>query len=310
MKIAYRLWKHLDKKNYASPLTRRIHRYLSEKLMKSGKINYFYPLLPLPKRSYNANETATLASYKKFFSLQLYENVLETLIVGSSHGYYGYRADGGFHEINACEVSQDLYYSYEIYKKYADAPRLKNIVFFYSVFSSGFVLELSIPKLCDPYYYFYGIPYRFGECPDNQKKKEAFSSFAARVKQHPDFKYVGNITPPYFFTKSTAEQRTEDHLKCNRRDENQTAYVAKAAELAKEKGHKLYVVIPPCRSDYVRCTPPYEQLFSELSELKDRINILSFYGDERFTDSDFGDTDHLNDAGAQKLTGFIREMMM
>ena len=44
-------------------------------------------------------------------------------------------------------------------------------------------------------------------------------------------------------------------------------------------------------------------------KLKKQVKILSFFGDERFSDSDFGDSDHLNGQGAQKLTAFIRDSM-
>ncbi|MBR1778686.1 MAG: hypothetical protein IJ752_08925 [Alphaproteobacteria bacterium] len=304
--ILYRLWKHLDKRPYASSFLRSIHKYLSTKLIKQGKIDTFYPLL----KKYKINQAAVLPSYKKFFCLQLFENVLETLVVGSSHGVYGYWAEEKFHEINACGISQDLYYSYEIYKKYADAPRLKNIVIFYSVFSPGFVLEISYPALCDAYYYFYEIPYRFRGKTENNDTKEAFSLFVSRIKRYPDFHYIGNTPSPNIKNLTIEPQkRAKDHLKGNKRNENQTAYIMQAAKLAKEKGHHLYIVIPPGRSDYTSHLPSFEELFAELLKLEDQVKILNFFRDERFSDSDFSDTDHLNEHGAKKLSAFIRKEM-
>ena len=251
-------------------------------------------------------------SYKKYFSLQVFKDRMETLVIGSSHGHHGYRAQENLYEINACETSQDLYYSYELYKKYSDAARLKNIVLFYSVFSPGHILELTERNRCDSYKFIYGIPYRFLGICEKKGLKEAFSVLIERMKNHPDFHYVGNLPdnisdmPPLF---TDAERRAKDHLKSNKRNENQTVYVEKAIKLSCERGHRLYIVIPPARSDYRNCLPPFEELFAELLKLKNQVKILSFFEDEHFSDSDFWDTDHLNKQGSMKLTAFIRDMM-
>ena len=96
--LSYRLWEHLDKKTSASSIACRLHRRLSEKLLKNGKIDLFYPLAL--KEAYQPDIPAIRTAYKKYFSLQLFENAMETLVVGSSHGYYGYHADEKRHEIS------------------------------------------------------------------------------------------------------------------------------------------------------------------------------------------------------------------
>lgn len=68
-----------------------------------------------------------------------------------------------------------------------------------------------------------------------------------------------------------------------------TAYVAEMAAPAKAKGHEFYVVVPPFRSDYMTLMPPFEETFKELLAL-DGVKILNFFGDENFSDGDFGDT--------------------
>lgn len=161
---------------------------------------------------------------------------------------------------------------------------------------------------CNSYEFLYGIPYRFTNEYKNEKIKEAYSVFIAKIKNYPDFHYIGNVSDP-FFVPIDAEKRAKDHLKINIRNENQTFYVEKAAKLAREKGHNLYVVIPPAHSDYIKNLPPFEELFSELLNLKNDIKILSFFGDDRFTDADMGDTDHLNEQGAKKLATFVREII-
>lgn len=101
---------------------------------------------------------------EKFFQWKTNKDKIETLILGSSHGLYGYRAEGS--EFNLCDVSQDLYYSYHLYALSCDFPQLKNVVLFYSVFSPGHVLEKTAENVkCLFYKELYHIPYPF--LPDN-----------------------------------------------------------------------------------------------------------------------------------------------
>lgn len=286
--LAYRIWKHLSKKLIKKGV---IEPFRSRRIDKG-----FLPPEPME------------VSRKKFFSLKMKENTVKTLVIGSSHGYYGFVADDGYNEFNAADTSQDLYYSYEIYKKFADAPKLKNVVLFYSVFSPGFSIELTEEKFRSDFYrYIWDIPYRF--TPDGSRP-EALKEIALFVQnEKPDASYVGNCAYSFFMGGISTEERVGHHLKHNRRRQNQTEYVRKAALLAKEKGHDFYVVIPPHRSDYTKLLPPFEEVFPELLALKNDVKIVSFLGDERFEDSDFGDMDHLNRTGAEKCTALVREIL-
>lgn len=218
-------------------------------------------------------------------------------------------AEESRHEINACDPSQDLYYSYKIYDKYANSPKLKNIILFYSVFSPGYLIELSPEEWrSDLYKFFFDIPYRFSTEYEKQPVLNDLALFIADVKNAPhDFHYTGNCPHTAFNPPDTdPEIRAKAHLKGAVRDENQNSYLESMAKLAFEKGHNLYVIIPPYRSDYTSFLPSFEETFSALLKLKE-INIISFFSDKRFSDSDFGDTDHLNENGAKKLTNLIRE---
>lgn len=76
------------------------------------------------------------------------------------------------------------------------------------------------------------------------------------------------------------------------------------------KGHDLFVVIPPFRSDYTKLLPPFEEVFAPLLSLTQKdasIHLLDYFHDTDFADDDFGDTDHLNLQGAKKLTQKIRQ---
>ena len=335
--FSYRLWKHLNKKQYVSSRTQKFHLWLSKRLAEQGVIDAYEPLKVKETRSFDAfrkeidarfDEIKRLLApqatdnvhkanfpiyYKKFIAQTLYKNTMKTLIVGNSHGFYGYRAEGGLNEINACELSQDLYYSYELYKKNADAPNLKTVVLFYSVFSPGLIVEFTEEQWrCDFYKFFYNIPYRFHTDAEKEKVLKGMAAHVETWAAPPlETAYIGNHDYSSFLPEGIAlSERVRKHLKNGKRPTNQTEYVRKTALLTKEKGHDLYVVIPPHRSDYTRLLPtPYEGLFPDLRALKQDFKILSFLGDSRFADSDFGDMDHLNKTGAEKLMGFIREAM-
>ncbi len=101
-------------------------------------------------------------------------------------------------------------------------------------------------------------------------------------------------------------------MKNNKRPDSQNGFVIETARLAARKGHRFVIVIPPFRSDYRRCLPGFEEMFSELSKIvrqEKNIELISFLDDKDFTETDFGDTDHLTLNGAVKLTKKIRQYL-
>jgi len=254
---------------------------------------------------YAISDTVAEEFRKKHDALEQKRDSIETLALGSSHGYHGFLPDEN--SFNLCGTSQDLYLSYELYRRFADLPKLNTVVLFYSIFSPGFETERTSEKdYCLYYRYFWGIPLRY--LPDRY--------FACKTKllekylrKHPATAigdYRGENSYRWFVHSSVSlDSRVESHLKNNNRHNGQTGYVRKMAELAQAKGHRLVVVVPPFRRDFTSRLPPFRQLFAELLELSvdhPEMQIMSFVGDGAFVDSDFGDMDHLNRQGAEKLT--------
>lgn len=271
------------------------------KLLKALKYRFLKSLKLVPALA--PRPTCTKEIIRKARSFRTVRNSVQTLVLGSSHGFCGYQARQG--EFNWCMDSQDLYYSRSIYKKYADLPSLKRVIAFYSVFSAGHILELTKEKdMCAVYKVVLDIPYRFErdekliESESIVKEFDELFPFIRKDKCGNNIKY--NVFPV------PVEERAAKHLKNNRRGNNQTAYVAEMAALAKAKGHEFYVVVPPFRSDYMALMPPFEETFKELLAL-DGVKIFNFFGNENFSGGDFGDTDHLNKSGAMKLTRLIRD---
>lgn len=81
-------------------------------------------------------------------SLMVHLDRLRTLVVGSSHGDFGFDPAYVPEAFNLCSASQDLLHSTLLVEKMSRLnPTIANIVVFYSTFSPGHVLEKTSDKL-------------------------------------------------------------------------------------------------------------------------------------------------------------------
>ena len=111
------------------------------------KDNYLNENLELKKKLENIskiNETYVCFDWAKemLIKKESFNNIksnIKTLVLGSSHGGYDFNPLFLKNSFNMSLPSQDLYYSYHLYKK-NNTKKIKNIILFYSVFSPGFSL--------------------------------------------------------------------------------------------------------------------------------------------------------------------------
>ncbi|WP_294618898.1 hypothetical protein [uncultured Bacteroides sp.] len=88
-----------------------------------------------------------------------------------------------------------------------------------------------------------------------------------------------------------------------------------AAGLCRDKGIKLYFVIPPVHKLYYESANPaqVEQMHAALQEIAatwSNVRVYSYFNDSRFTDDDFHSGNHLSsDIGAPKFTRLLRQDM-
>lgn len=182
---------------------------------------------------------------------------VRTIAFGSSHGLYGFHAEAG--EFNFREVSQDLYYSFRLYQKYAaSARRLERIILFFSVFSAGFELEKTGEKeRCIFYKTIYGLPYKnrkFLPRDERRAKERQARNFLTGALPAGD--PSGNCRYDFFFAPETdVRARAEAHLENSRRENDQMSYFKKLCTRARKKRHALFIVIPPARADYKSFLP-------------------------------------------------------
>ncbi len=249
----------------------------------------------------------------KVLSFEKIKDKIDTLILGSSHAQFGYRAKAN--EFNLGLSYQDLYHSYNLCKKSFKHPhKIKTIVLFYSVFSPGHQqIRTRDFDICSIYKAVCQIDYQDENIAKEKQLEKLTSKFNKQYKHFKkkfklNIQYRGNETSFKTATKTKeASERALPHFKNNQRNNNQTQYVEKIYNIAKENNAKLLIVIPPATKSYKDCLPSSDVLFKELYELQKKLNfnIINVYDNTSFNDNDFKDWDHLNLTGAEKLTKII-----
>ena len=230
---------------------------------------------------------------------------IKTLAIGSSHGDFGFDPKYCPDSFNLCCRSQDLKHTYYLYEKVsAICPSLKNVVVFYSVFSSGSVMEMSPSEkeICVALNVLFKLDIEYEDAGlkvlchhgkdiwgDNFScELEGFNGFLPKFGK-------GVISEAY-----GATNRANDHLKFNARSDA-NIYLIRILLLAKRLGHKTFIVIPPVRSDYRAATGgDSTHLFKSLFEILDLnydAELINCFDSNEFDDSQFADFDHLLPTG-------------
>lgn len=293
----FNLWyyKGIPKKRYYLSMIKKIKKYFRKEIELFDGI-----ILEIAEKKMEFD-------YKKRF--------IEILVLGSSHGSYGFNPllfkSVAF---NACSNSQDLYYSYQLYKVFSkQAVNLKKVYLFFSVFSNGYDIEkTSGNQICSFFNYFYGIPYKYGETKQLAKYfnackiRDIKNKNKLKYKLHNNNGFNNNLT---FYPGDSFEvnKRALTHLRENIRINSQIKNIIYLHNLCIQNNQELNIIISPARSDYKEYLPDEAFLFKKLFHIANekKIKIINLYSSIEFNDEDFGDSDHLNRSGANKLTNII-----
>lgn len=245
---------------------------------------------------------------KESFKINKYN--IQTLIIGSSHGDYAVNPLFLKNTFNMSMSSQDLYYSYYLYKK-NNTKKIKNIILFYSVFSQGFnLIKTSEKQRCLLYSLIFDIPFQ-SKIDILEIEKNKYIQYLNNLKKNLiiDNNYLG-YEQHHFFIKlnNSIKNRAKKHYKENIRNNSQLIYIEKICKLAKNNNQNIFIVIPPAQEKYRSYIPKSDILFKKILETtnKFKIKIFNFYEDKRFLSNDFWDSDHLNNRGAIKLTKLLK----
>lgn len=265
------------------------------------KVWSYYKPVGLPDFSYDI---------MKFVGLNKCSD-LHNLILGSSHGRDGFIPSK--YDFSLANSSQDLYRAWKLYEYTVkhNGKKLKNVILFWSVFHAGLELEKTREfARCIPYKGLYKINYAHEFPIDDKYGLNILKKQKKETECPKDFRGEATYNLKHFYEPT--DVLVKKHLKNTMRNNNQIQYLDKIAKLAKNKKHKVYVVLPPYRSDYLKCLPDekivYRELFDFLSKHKD-VKLLNFQRDTDFRDGDFDSPDHCNEFGGAKLTKKIKSAM-
>ncbi len=252
---------------------------------------------------------------------------VETIILGSSHSYYGVYADSVERSYNLANVSQIFKYDYLLLKQYAENCKNLHTV----------VIPMSYCSLFDPNFetnddWWYVINYVLYMDVDATPNKLKY--------------YCEVFHMPAFREKLRALVKT-NYLECDslgfgvnykleNRDDSWDKYGSMAAkrhtasnwDFLEENIYYLEEIIKFCQSrgvDVVLVTLPawhsyYENLderqLAKMYEVtfamckKYGLRYYDYMKDKRFVTDDFFDCDHMSDVGAKKFTSILKKEVL
>ena len=248
-------------------------------------------------------------------------NDYKTLAIGSSHiaALYIPDKDG----LNLAGSSQDLYYSYELYKLANQKNKhIKNVLLSFSIFSPGHcMIKTSESKLTVLYKLLFGIDYQYKEDAKKNNLYKYEKKYEKRVKDYlknfkcnPNFR--GGMPETYYDTTNIDPERAKwralKHLKNNKREVSQMYLLKNLIEDTKKNNQTLYIIIPPSPEEYLKPLPDKKYLYNELYDMcqnYDHIKIVNLHDGTLFEHTDFFDECHLNIKGAKKASKIINDIV-
>lgn len=250
--------------------------------------------------------------------LQRAKAELGTVVVGSSHGDFGFNPAFFPGSFNLCCRSQDLKHSYLLYRHITrHYPAIGQLVLYYSVFSPGSFMERSpTEKFISPALnelFDLGIVYEDAELVQEYEKIRGRLG-AVTVDSNGSHGFLPHDGKGFLPEGYGAASRARDHLRFNVKQEA-NLYLVRTLLLAKQLGHRVCIVVPPVRSDFKQALgASFDQLFGSLLEILNDfhldypVGLVNGFDNPRFSDSDFGDYDHLLPLGrgTEVLSDMIR----
>lgn len=260
-----------------------------------------------------ANNKYLIYVCKKKLAFDNQINEIENLVCRGSNSDCSFIPDCVKNSFNLGLISSDLYTTYHLYLNNNERlKKLKNLIVFLNIPSPGY----SLIKTSERYRavaikYFLNISYQADNYIIKRYEKWIFSKCQKLTNIQIPTNYMGYEKKLEFSNEISAKQRAKTHLRENQREPDQMLWINKLIELANSKNVRVILIIPPIRSDFKRELPEKEKLFSKFFKLEsDDTKLFDLYDSNCFNDSDFGDTDHLNENGAIKISKLINEFLI
>lgn len=287
------------------------------------RVALFFLILAVPLAAGEAYLRSLPNPYKaKHAYLTAHSREVETLILGSSHAYYGIHPETlGPHAYSAAMVSQTLRYDYYLLRHYP-FPRLRTVVLTVSDFTLYEEIE-------DGREWYLANQYRlYMDCDIHPRlsvygwEVTAFRIYCEKLRslwQPPRMGWsaTGQGTEYTLRNKAADWDNAAARVKTNRYDDfsrapRQTAVLQSIADWCRDHGATLLLVSTPLSPAYRALQNPAQVSDTE-SRLKTFLDStpharrLDFRADPRFGPDDFYDADHLTFNGSRKLSRLIIE---
>ncbi len=255
---------------------------------------------------------------------------INTLILGSSHSFYGFDpSQFKNNTFNASHISQSLYFDFEILKKYErNFKSLKTVILPISYFTLFCKMEEEAENWRVKNYTIYY----------NLKTNSSIFNYS-EVLSHPIAKNICRLNSYYIEGNSNLSSTTlgkSENLqfldktgeKAAIRHTREALYSDKIQNIFKENKFILNAIIEWCKKRNVKVilfTPPaYKTYIQKLNKKQlnltlhtanetaskyDNCRYVNLLKDKSFTENDFYDADHLSEPGAQKLSRQIDKLV-
>lgn len=256
-----------------------------------------------------------------------YGRETETVVLGSSHTYYGVVADSMPSTLNLANISQAFEYDYRVLDRYIDSmPSLQRVIIpvsYFSFFDTPF--ETTDNSNLETYYRLYLDIDKYHRLSRADFEICSFPSYSGKLKsllmrkQGPQtsakgfgLDYTGKQSEKQI--KSTAETAAVRHTNMTNGNESyQRKWFEKLIELCISKGVKPVLITTPVTKDYINLLDNTQlertQYLTQLYCKKYDIPFYDFSQAEGFTYDDFHDGDHLNRDGAIKFTRLLNNAL-
>ena len=245
---------------------------------------------------------------------------INTLIVGSSHTFYGINPKYfSKHTFNAAYVSQTLDLDEELLHRYKDKlTNLKTIIIPISYFSLFETLETDVEKWrLKNYILYYGFEnkyhftYNFETLNNdillNLKKTVKYYAINKSFITSSNLGWGTNFNSnerKKFEGQYTAKKHTVKNFKLF---DGNIKSLQKIIKMCQKKNIKILFITTPTHLSYYKNLNQIQlskitKTINELVQKNQNCSYLNLLKSDKFITSDFYDADHLNDIGAKKLS--------
>lgn len=250
-----------------------------------------------------------------------------TLVLGSSHTYYGVVPEAlGDSVFNLANISQNYEYDYLLLEKYAPLmPRLRRVIinvdycsFFDSDFPHGEWWQETNYQL------YMGVS-KHGPLSRTGFEISNFPIYAGKLRKFLTHKAPAMCDSTGFGTDYTFESRfvgweRTGEIAARRHTapdgswvDYNLGYLRRLIALCRSIGAEPVLVTPPCYATYNEHLDKtqFDRYVALTGTVADSCGLhwLDFLSDSRFAADDFWDADHLNDRGAVKFSRILRNSL-